>query len=283
MSLFKKLLNPFGGSKIKGEYQDISKDSKKVTPNTPSELLIFCRKLAIAQIHKNLSTLEHVEWTRVEHTYPAFDNMNFRYKNSIYSVIIDITDEEGNSYLPDFIIKRQLYAAHEYNLVPCKFPVIVDNPHEPDYKKIRLKSYDWNLINSEDNSAVNPAELSGDDKVIMSEWELRNYAIKFMIKYLAGKNFKVLSYQDTLEVDPQIWFTNEENEKCWLLVRTGNSQNEEVQKPKSLEEIKRRCFIHDGYFAGVIIEPADENEKNICRGDYMKITFNGLEKIHSTI
>lgn len=263
------------------EYQDLSKDSKKVPTHQPSDLLLYARDIAGSNIQKRMTLLNECRWIRAEYTYPAFDNMNFIYKNKIFSVIIEIQDEEGNSYIPEEYVKRQLNASKKYNLIPCKFPVVVDNPHEPDFETVKPKNNGWNLYHTKTNEIITPEHMATTDKIKMSEWEMRNFGIVFVRKYLSAKQLKVLSFQDTLEVDPQIWFEDANGKKCWLLVRCAQKSNNKIPKPNKLNEIIRRCFKNNGYFAGVSLEAIDE--KHLYRGGKINIEFEGIEKIHSVL
>lgn len=280
MDLFKKILDPFQGQKS-GEYKDISKDSQKVASAPPSELLLYARDIAGNQIQKNMNLLNQCRWIRNEHTYPAFDNMNFVYKNRIFSVVIDIQDAEGNSYLPEEYVKRQLHAGECYNLIPCKFPVIVPDLDEPEIKSVIPKTGGWNLFHTATEDPVFPEQLATMENVVMSEWELHHYGIRFAIKYLKSKNVRVLGFQDTLEVDPQIWFEDPTGRKCWAVIRTEITKGKDVKKPKKIKEIIRRCFKNDGYFAGVCVSPVGNSV--LYRGGKMNMTFTRFEKIHSTI
>ena len=96
MGIMDKFLNPLGDKKP-GAYQDISKDSQRVASAPPSELLLYCRDLAGVQIQRNMNLLNDCRWVRQEYTYPAFDSMNFVYKNQIFSVVIDILDTKIDS------------------------------------------------------------------------------------------------------------------------------------------------------------------------------------------
>lgn len=281
MDFLRKLLNPFGKNK-KRKFQDLSKESKKVSSNPPSELLLCSRDIAGLQIQQHMNLLNDCRWIRAEYTFPAFDSMNFIYKNKVFSIIIDIQDYSGNSYLPDTYVKRQLLAAKEHNLIPCKFPVVVDNPHNPNLNTAKALNKGWNLYNTETNENIIPEHLATTENIKMSEWEKRNFAVIFVRKYLEAKRLKVLSYQDTMEVDPQMWFEDENNKKCWIVIRCSKFPESEPPKPDNLKEIIRRCFSYDGYYTNIILKSlSDDNE--LYRNGSVKIDFKGLEKIHSVI
>ncbi len=285
MDFFNKLLNPLQGRHEKPKYQDLSKESQKVSARPPSALLLYSRDLAGEQIQKHMNLLNGCAWIRAQYTYPAFDDMTFIYKNKVFSVAIDIQDEKGNSYLPIEYISRQLYACEHNNLIPCKFPITVPNPEEPDFEKVKSKTNGWNLFNTKTNEEIFPEQLATTEKVKLSEWEMRNLAVKYALMYLNAKKYKVFSYQDILEADPQIWFEDKNGKKCWLLVRSALAPVKDVEKPPKLQEIIRRCFKNDGYFLGIIFTPQNEDEKdlNLYRFGQVKINIADLEKIHSVM
>jgi len=285
MDFISKLFSPLKGQEKNRKYQDLSKESQKVDARPPSKLLLYARDIAGMQIQKQMAALNDCRWIRSEYTYPAFDEMSFIYKNKVFSVVIDIQDDENFSYLPEEYKKRQLYSCKENNLIPCKFPVVLPNPNKPDFDKICSKTNGWNLFNTETDEEIIPEQIATDEKIKMSEWEMRNFAIKFVLKYLSSQNYKVYSYQDTLEVDPQIWFEDNSGNKCWLIVRSALAPAKKAEKPLKLKEITRRCFKNDGYFAGMIFTPQNENKKdtNLYRLGNVQIEFSGLEKIHTVL
>jgi hypothetical protein len=285
MEFLSKLLNPFGKNNEEREYKDLSKESKKVVPRPASELLLYARDIAGLQIQERMLMLNNCRWIRAEHTYPAFDNMNFIHKNKIFSVIIDIQDFDGESYLPEGYINRQLSACRKHNLIPCKFPVVVDNPHNPNIKSARALKAGWNLYNTETNELVIPEHIATTEMTPMSEWELRNFSIMFMRKYLQSQGMNVLSFQDTMEVDPQLWFLDKSGRKCWLVARCEKAPKKKIDKPEKMNEIIRRCFTYDGYFGGIILTPIndDKSDTTIYRNGNVTIDFQGVEKVHTTM
>ena len=283
MKNFSKILKPFENiRKKKKEYVDISKESKKVPDTLPSKLLIQAVNLAGNTIQRKMNMLSDCRWVRPQYTYPAFDHINFSYKNAVFSVLVDIQDNSGKSYLPEEYIKRQLYAAKVYNLIPCKFVAITDNVHDYDFASFQVKNDGWNLYNSESGELVVPEEISAEEDIKMSEWEIRSYCIQYVIRYIKSMGYRLQSFQDTLEVDPQIWFENKNGKRAWILLRSVLSSDEEVKKPEKMQEIIKRCFKYDGYFVGVLVEPKLEGQE-LYRGNEIKISFSCYEKIHTVM
>ena len=287
MGIFSKLLNPFSWGKLGGKLGGKSKDNykprnSKVPSRPPSELLLYARDIAGCQIQKLLYSTEGASWMRASYTYPSFDDMNFIIKDNIFSIIIDIQDEEGFSYLPEEFKKRQLFAAKKYNLIPCKFPVVVNNPHNPDMNTVRAKTDGWNLLSTDLSNEIVP-DTETCERTEVSDWEYRHLSIMYIINYLKQKKMNILSFQDTLEVDPQIWFEDSNKKQCWLIVRTSKIDQSNIKKPKALKEIIKKCFTKDGYYALVSFEVEDEYKKRLYRGDKYNISIKEFEKIHTTL
>lgn len=282
MGIFEKLLNPFSNksrNKFRGEYKE---RKSKVPSRPPSDLLLHSRNITGTHLQKHIDTIDGCHWLRAGYTYPSFDDMNFIYKDSIFSVIIDIQDEEGFSYLPDEFKRRQLFAAKKYNLVPCKFPVVVNNPHSPDMNTVRALNEGWNLIHTETSDNIIPDNIKSD-RTEFSEWEYRHYSVAHVIEYLKQNGMKILSYQDTLEIDPQIWFENDKQKQSWMIVRTQKIDKKNTSKPKALKEMIEKCFTKDGYYSLVSFEVDDEYKKRLYRGDDYKISIVEFEKVHTTL
>lgn len=281
MDFLKRLLKPHRLLKERG-YQDLN-ESKRLPDNSPSELLLTARDVTGKRLQKKILELEECRWLRSEYTYPSFDDMNFMYKSNIYSVIIDIQDEDGVSFLPEEYVKRQLYTASTNNLVPCKFPVTVPEPHNPDLSKIKVKTDGWNLYHTETLEPIDPEIYETKESCEMSKWEMRHFGVKFVIEYLQAKKFKVVGFQDTLEVDPQIWFLDAQGKRCWIIVRCDVNLEDNTKQPDKFSEIIKRCFKYDGYYSGLKLEPKSSDEKVIYRGDSIKAEFDGIRKIHSIL
>ena len=281
MDFIKKILAFWGFGSKQQKYKQIIHRKQKVAPNPPNELFIFAKNIAITQLNQLISPLKECHWIRNENTYPAFDHFNFMYKNKIFSVLIDIQDENGKSYLPNEYIKRQKYAAKVFNLIPCKFPVVTSKPYTFDVSKIKIKNNGWNLFHSKTGKEIILDKLNYNKKEEFSIWELRNYGIKYTIKYLQSKNYKVNSYQDVIGIDPQIWFYDENNKRSWVVVRCLDSKNKNPFKKNELESIINNCYGYNGYYAELTVESPDKNNKKLYRGDNIRTVNFDCKQIHS--
>ena len=133
-------------------------------------------------------------WIRPEITNPSFDDLNFRYKNQVFSVLISMK-RDGQEMLEPRRVGPFIRETKANNLVPCIFPVdlefvAVDSPHgwgvviEPGKNpshELRMKDpTGWNLFHVETNEKINPLEMADDTPVLMSDYEMQNFAIQIV-------------------------------------------------------------------------------------------------------
>lgn len=269
----------------------------KIDSNEPSELFLHTRQIAGATLEELFKSeagrvddqLDY-RWIKSDLTWPSFDHLTFAYRNQIFSVLVCLEGENGPS-LTQAVFDRCKEACAINNLIPCVFYI--------DAESLSPRKSGWNLLHLETGESVVPSELVTDEKILMSEWEQRNFCIQIVRDQLSSKgNGTVLSYCDVLEVDPQIWFENDSGDRGWILVRpypviTGNEKEEWIGFEKSNPQLQQ----YDGYFAAVSLassEPALYDLKGnliplserftgkapIYRGDGFYVKFDGIQRIY---
>ena len=266
----------------KKQFKAIFFNNKTVKSEPPIESIIYAMDLAINQLNKLILPLEDCMWIKNKMTSPSFDHFNFMYKNKIFSVIIEIQDEEGNSYLSKEYAMRQNFAAKKYNLIPCKFPIIAKDPFKIDMSNLKVKNNNgWNLYHTKTNKEIDIQKYANNTKKEMSEWELRNFGINVTIRYLKSKGYKDIKFQDIIGINPQIWFQDEKSQKNWVVVRTKNNHKKEVIKEKEWQQVIRKYYNYNGYYSEIIVNSSNEQLKKLYRGDNLIIKDFHFEQIHS--
>ncbi len=256
------------------KYVDLSTKSREIDKVAPSELFIDIMNFSGQFLQEKIHGAEKCNWLKSEMTRPSFDHFSIAYKNQVFSILIDIRDDEGNSFLPPEFLKRQLGEAKKNNLIPCLFPVVIENMDSSTARVI--DNNNWNLFDSISGDAIIPENLVSDKKIEMSPWELHNFAIMQTRVMLKQQEFKIVSFQNVIGVDPQLWFLDENGKQNWVVVRY-----DEI-KPDVLMEITRRCFKFDGYLARFEFVSNNKNKK-IYRGDTIGVNFLGFEKVHTFV
>lgn len=272
----------------------------------PSEIYLRARHIAGSQLQDQFnannqksvnSSYDGFKWIKAELTYPSFDNLTFAYKYSVFSVVIELIDDKGSSFTKQQK-DRLLIACEENNLIPCTFRLnfkekadnfmsrLMGNKDQLDYELKPIKQ-GWNLYDARTSQEIDPLYLASNEKTLMSEWELSNFAIQIVRNDLEKEGNQILSFCDLPEVNPQIWFKNKKGEAGWVIVKHIKNENEKDYKEwVGLEDRNPQLKPYDGYFASVQLVPSvgwngvSEFPTNLFRGDGMYVNYKGLERIY---
>jgi hypothetical protein len=267
----------------------------------PSEIFLSARQLAGVQLqdqfnvnkNKNVnSSYDGFKWIKAEMTYPSFDNLTFAFKNSIFSVVIELIDKKGSSFTNQQK-DRLLKACEENNMIPCLFKLkfreltnnflgrLMGDKNQLDYDLTVLEQ-GWNLYDAKTNQKIDPSNLASVEPTRMSKWELSNFAIQIVRNDIEKEGNQILSFCDLPEVNPQIWFKNKKGETCWIVVKhTKNESDLNYKEWIGLEDRSPQLKPYDGYFASVQFYSMNTNSTTeLFRGDGMSINYKGLERIY---
>ena len=271
--------------------------SYQIDPSNPSQEFHRARNAAGVRLQEMFKKFgDRVEpqhdyrWIKSDLTWPSFDHLTFAYRNQVFSVLVDFI-QNGRTSLTQLDVKRCVDASTEHNLVPCVFPV--------DARTFRPLKDGWTLSNLESGVSVVPDDFVDDVKVEMSEWELRNFSIQIVRDHIE-KNLKdtILSYCDVIGIDPQVWFEDQQGNRCWVIVRNfGLIDGSESSKFRGMETRNPQLVPYDGYFAAVSVASSEpvtldldaklvplskrfDGSSPIYRGDGFYVNFKGLERIY---
>ena len=136
----------------------------------------------------------------------------------------------------------------------------------------------WNLFDVNGQKLVDPILEATDVTTEMSAWEIHNFAIQVVRQHIEEEGHEVLSFCDHIEVNPQIWFLDEEGNKNWVIVQSSTRQELPSIDPwRGFEQSNEQLLPFNGYFAGVQIS---SDKPRLYRGDGMFVDFEGLEQIY---
>ena len=162
-----------------------------------------------------------------------FADMVFRYKNQVYAILMDINYNEKHVYLSDDRKRDFIKIAKQNNLIPCLFNIKIDlQPEEtehgygvkvsefemPDIKYSLQNSDAWNLTNAETNKPVNPLDMASDESIVMSDYELYNFAVLVASQLLEQQGLIIKSISDMPEYYPQMILKNHEGREFWCII-----------------------------------------------------------------
>ncbi len=234
-----------------------------------------------------------------------FAHLVFAYRNRVFAVHVDVR-EKGETSFTEKHRQRLLEAAENYNLIPCLFPIEAAEPsciHGNGCYGIKLSPLvdGLGLVDIHTGNKVDPVKLASSDDIEMSIWEKRDLAIQVACEnVLKKKALKILSICSVPGIDPQIWFSDANGDRCWCIVRewVGDDKNA-PQQEAFFDSVKltERLRPFDGFFVGISmssVEPVvyDSNHNVVplsmrfspsCplyRGSSVCVKSNGLERIY---
>lgn len=209
-------------------------------------------------------------WLRKELTSPSFDDMNFSYKNKVFSLLVELKDN-GANILPESRKKIFQEVCSKNDLIPCIFPI--------DVKQLKPLGKNWNLYHLITNEPIDPIIIASDEKVPMSEWEYNNFAIFQVMQYLNKQGLKIHSFCDAPDITPQIWFQDKEGKTAWIIVKyvMYPTRAQEIIID-NVEQVASTVPNYDGYIARIAFMPMVEGDCYRKSGFY--VSFNGLEKVY---
>lgn len=229
-------------------------------------------------------------WVKAELTWPSFDHLTFAYGNQVFSVLVDAV-EGGRSGISRQSMDRLLAVTGENHLVPCIFPVRTET--------MTPTAAGWNLFDAVERTPVDPEVFDMSKPIVMSEWELRNFAIQIVRNAITEDGAsEILSFTDVLGVNPQLWFQDGRGNRAWVIVRhCPQISGSEWEEYAGLEKSNPQLVPYDGYFAAVALASSAAvlydlegrlipllqrftGEAPLYRGDGFHIKFDGLQRIH---
>jgi hypothetical protein len=263
----------------------------------PSPQFLKARNMAGCALQEQFKKLggkmapsKDFRWVKAELTWPSFDHLTFAYGNRVFAVLVDPV-EGGRSGISRQAMDRFLDATRENNLPSCVFPIKTET--------MTPITAGWNLFDAVELTPLDPESFDLSGKMVMSDWELRNFAIQIVRDSIAKEDgSEILSFTDVLGVDPQVWFQDSARNRAWVIVRhcpqiTGDEWKEYTELVQSNPQL----MPFDGYFAAVslassepVLHDLDGNliplsqrftgTAPLYRGDGFHIKFEGLKRIH---
>lgn len=205
-------------------------------------------------------------WLRTDIISPTFDSMNFRYKNRVFSVLLELVIPVAEDAMMTKTTRRakelQVKICKENDMIPCLFIV--------DVERMKPLNGGWNLSNTDTGEIVIPEDIADDSPRQVSSWELMNWGISIVMNDLRKKGNKILSFTDAPDIMPQLWFEDRDGDKCWVQVV--------VNRPMEVADLSGTgAEDYQGYVAGVMIQPVEGNV--LYRSRPATIKYRGMKAV----
>lgn len=205
---------------------------------------------------------DDLEWLRSSFITSSYEHICFRYRNNVYSVMIDLRDGD-KSILQASDFKAQIYDSKIHRFIPCIIPLD---------KNTLLPIYPDSILL--DTRNLQPIFIEAGEKTEMAAWEIRYQAYKLVRTYILNNNWKVAMLNSTGK-EPVIMFLDARGVKSYVIIKPHFSGSEiTISNKQIMPKFK-------GYFADV--EILADKETKLWRNNPVPYKFEGLEPIEKKI
>ena len=219
---------------------------------------------------------EAIKWLKCDLVPPFLDHASFRIGNQLFFLRIEDIDESLETPSNPDGLKT---IANGCNGIACHMPM--------KRKGIgwEVVEQDWGLIDPDNKTIINPFELVTDENILMTDWEIQDFAVQVVRNYIKEKlGFKIFSSQGNPSVHPSLWFKGEEKDEC-VIVGSARFGEYKPELPDNIDDIIRSVskVTDKVHFAAVgFYHPKQRDHEEVLplyRGHETGIQFKGLEKV----
>jgi hypothetical protein len=237
-----------------------------------------------AGMHLQAQAQGSLNWLKASLTPPFLEHFSFRLGNQLLFVRVEDIDKEVQS---PGTLEGLLSVADGCSGHACLM-----------YMKRKGDEWscvvpNWGLVDARTETIVDPVALVTDEKIVMTDWELQDFAVQVVRDSLKSEGKEIMSWQSNPNIDPSIWFVGDTGPE-WIVVRAARLPEREAVEPRNVEKIAEQCASIGkvGHFASVSAantnDPFDPNAKEsgnyipLFRGEGIEVSYKGLKVIHTS-
>lgn len=184
------------------------------------------------------------------------------------------------SEVQEYKWRRLLEKCRRFDFLPV---AIVLNPDFSFY----FSDGGWSLVNLESLleetalSFISPEKLVGTSSPELSEFEIIDFCYQYLEKEFEKRNWSVITRSNELEPDPQVFFSDENGNIGYMLIRYTLEKDKAPGLPEDIFQIdkKLRERIHDisnAYYASFSVY-SEEGRPRRTRN--FSLSFYGIQKL----
>jgi hypothetical protein len=218
-----------------------------------------------------------LSWMKSRPTPPFLDHMSFRIGNQLF--FVRVVDVSGELEVPGGL-EGLRHIAESSGGVPCLMPMRASAGNWSP------ASSGWGLVHADSQLPMDPLSCVTDEKTIMTDWELQDFAVQITRDYIVEElGGDLMSTNSNPEVDPSIWFAGNEGPE-WVVVRAVRYPANPAALPYNLSDIAKNCarLSDKGHFASLEVANAEnsfehndvDNTLPLWRGHKLLVAFDGL-------
>lgn len=218
-------------------------------------------------------------WLRADPIPPFLEHLSFRLGNQLFFVRLE--DAHNQARFPGDA--RGLHMiAKACGGHPCLMPMRW-NPSREDWEPVIAG---WGLVDADTGIPVNPAACSTPERIVMTDWEVQDFAVQVVRDQLRRDHHRLMSWQGNPGVDPSIWFVGESGGPEWVVVRAVRFPTLEAAMPGHWRDIADSCawLSPIGHFASVTFVSAAQGQPEhddavvpLWRGEGVQAIYKGFQ------
>ena len=229
-----------------------------------------------AMKHLKIKGKGAIKWLKSDLTPPFLEHMSFRIGNQIF--FIRLIDLDCSLNTPSNIEGLRMISK-KANAIACYMPM-----RRKDFGwEVFLP--DWGLVDAFNYQETNPFDLVTDENIIMTDWEIQDFAVQYCKNYVGDNlGLKICSSQGNPEVNPSIWFSDNDNIGAVIITSKRYGQDKSLSSNELKKIIKSINYIaHDIYT--ITVELCSPNQKNIdeilplYRGHATELKFSDFKHV----
>ena len=217
-------------------------------------------------------------WLRVHLAPPFLEHLSFRIGNQLFFVRIE--DSDNRLEVPGSRCGL-LSIADACKGHACVMPM----KKQPLGSRWVPDCPDWGLIDARTKAPIDPHKLVTDEKIVMTDWELQDFAVQVVREQLQNEGYELMSWQGNPSVDPAIWFVGDSKKPEWIAVRAVRHPATYAERPDNWSDIAQNCerLSEIGHFASVAFastensgDPEVGGPGPLWRGHCIDASYDGL-------
>jgi hypothetical protein len=219
-------------------------------------------------------------WLKADLNSPFLEHLSFRLGNQLF--FIRIIDVDGQIETPGNSEGLKMIAE------ACKGHACFMPLKKVNGQWIAIER-GWGLINAE-SIEINPVELITDERIVMTDWELQDFAVQIVRDSLVKQGKELTSWHGNPAVHPSLWFVGDTGLE-WVVVKAARWPERECEIPENINEIADRVkrIGQKGHFALVKVASANDpfdpmaktngNFIQLYRGEQLSASYQGLSDL----
>ena len=178
----------------------------------------------LSQVEKNQLNIY-----RTDLTPPIREHHVFRLGNQLFTIYLEDIDEQ---LITPASLEGVIFGSTSMNATPCIMKMQRDISGHWQVMGPR-----WGLIHAQTRKEIFPPEMVTEEKIEISDWELKDFAIQRITEQLRAKGCQLVSHCSDPDINPSIWFVDKNNKFSYAIIKVVRYPELEASPPNNIASI----------------------------------------------